>query len=720
MPGEAMRRTDSEAGMICQWLRAFIKMVIMRWIASLALFLVLTGVARAAGPDDQYLDVYNEVLQADSLQQGGQARAAAAKYVEAQTRLQRFKADYPGWNPDVVTFRLQYLAEKLQALGKVLPSANASTASAVAAVAASLPGTALEQQVAGLQEQVRALTATQGELENKLKEALSVQPAAVSPVELAKREEEIVALKKERDLLSVALDQAKAAGTAASEAAGSKLAADLAAAQFQASEANQKLEAANRELATLKAVAATQPAPADVAQIVQERDKFKEELAARTKDLADAQAHGDAQRKEALAQRDELQKKLEAANRELVTLKAAAATQPAPADVAQIVQERDKLKEELAARSKDLADAQAHGDQEVIAADAQRKEALAQQDELQKNLEAANRELATLKAAVATQPAPADVSQIVQERDKLKEELTARTKDLADAEAHGDQEVIAAHAQVKEALAQRDELQKNLDAASAATTVADNAEIEQLRARLDVLEAKAVPYTTEELAILNQTPSQPPAQLPAASAAPAKRSRSAHSAMDLPPGAGPLMADALRASMERDFAQAEEKYREILRQDENNVYVLAHLANAQFAEGHLEDCEKTVDRALALDPDDPASLYLLGVLRYRQEKLDEALVALSRSAQLNSTNAGTQNYLGCVLADKGMRPAAETALRKALQLEPDYPDAHYNLAFIYATEKPPSPELARWHYKRAVDLGHAKSPSLETLLAGEK
>jgi Tfp pilus assembly protein PilF/predicted nucleic acid-binding Zn-ribbon protein len=637
--------------MICQWLRAFIKMVIMRWIASLALFLVLTGVARAAGPDDQYLDVYNEVLQADSLQQGGQARAAAAKYVEAQSRLQKFKADYPGWNPDVVTFRLQYLTDQLQALGKALPSANASTASAVAAAAVSLPGTALEQQVAGLQEQVRALTATQGELENKLKEALSVQPAAVSPVELAKREEEIVALKKERDLLSVALDQAKAAGTAASEAAGSKLAADLAAAQFQAGEANQKLEAANRELGTLKAAAATQPAPAEVTQIVQERDKLKEELASRTKDLADAQAHGD---------------------------------------------------------------------QEGIAAQAQLKEALAQRDELQKKLEAANGELATLKAAAATQPAPADVTQIVQERDKLKEELAARTKDLADAEAHGDQEVIAAHAQVKEALAQRDELQKKLDAASAATTAADNAEIEQLRARLAVLEAKAVPYTTEELAILNQTQSQPPAQLPAASAAPAKRSRSAHSAMDLPPGAGPLMADALRASMERDFAQAEEKYREILRQDENNVYVLAHLANAQFAEGHLEDCEKTVDRALALDPDDPASLYLLGVLRYRQEKLDEALVALSRSAQLNSTNAGTQNYLGCVLADKGMRPAAETALRKALQLEPDYPDAHYNLAFIYATEKPPSPELARWHYKRAVDLGHAKSPSLETVLAGEK
>jgi Flp pilus assembly protein TadD len=193
-----------------------------------------------------------------------------------------------------------------------------------------------------------------------------------------------------------------------------------------------------------------------------------------------------------------------------------------------------------------------------------------------------------------------------------------------------------------------------------------------------------------------------------------------HSIKDLPPGAGALMADAMRASMERDFARAESKYLEILGQDEYNVYVLAHLANAQFAEGHLEDCEKTVNRALAVDPEDPASLYLLGVLRYRQEKLDAALDALSRSAKLNSTNAGTENYLGCVLADKGQRTAAETALRKALELDPDYADAHYNLAFVYATEKPPSPGLARWHYKRAKDLGHAKSPALEKLLDGEK
>ena len=114
--------------------------------------------------------------------------------------------------------------------------------------------------------------------------------------------------------------------------------------------------------------------------------------------------------------------------------------------------------------------------------------------------------------------------------------------------------------------------------------------------------------------------------------------------------------------------------------------------------GQLDVCEKTVTHALALDPEDPASLYILGILRFRQEKLDEALDALSRSAKYSPTNAGTQYYLGNALAEKGLRSQAETAFRKALQFEPDYPEAHYSLACVYASEKPPSLELARWHY----------------------
>jgi tetratricopeptide (TPR) repeat protein len=244
------------------------------------------------------------------------------------------------------------------------------------------------------------------------------------------------------------------------------------------------------------------------------------------------------------------------------------------------------------------------------------------------------------------------------------------------------------------------------------------------------LEAQAVPYTPEELAVMKQNPSpastQAPLPAPAQAAAPAPAAMPAppaaskhiaHSMKDLPPGAGALMTEARRAAMERDYAKAAGKYEEILRQDPDNVYVLGHLAKTQYDMGQLGECEKTAIRSVALDPDDPAGLYILGVLRYRQERLDEALDALSRSARFNPTNAGTQYYLGNVLAEKGLRQASETAFRKALQCEPDYAEAHYGLACVYAEEKPPSLELARWHYRRSLDLGHDKNQALEKALA---
>lgn len=484
--------------------------------AVLALSLVCALAARAAGPDEQYLDIYNEILQADSLQQNGRSALAAEKYAEAQSTLQKLQTDYPRWNPDIVHFRLDYLAERLQELAKFAPPSSAHAPAALAPT--NLPAATAQQEIAVLQEQLRALTAANGELENKLKEALSVQPAAVSPRELIKAGERIVELEKECDLLKTDLEQAK--------------------------------------------------------------------------------------------------------------------------------------------------------------------------------------------ASKAASGAPAEAKALAAERDKLKEELAARTKELADAKARGKADLLAARAALKDAQRERDELAKKL---AATQPGGDNS---KSRAPSPVEPVKPVAPANPP------PPNDPPA--PAAPATNAAPAHVIHTSKDLPPGAGPLMADAMRASMERDFARAEQKYQEILRQDENNVYVLAHLANAQFAGGHLDQCEKTVLKALALDADDAASLYLLGILRYRQEKLDAALDALNRSAKFNPTNAGTQNYLGCVLADKGLRSAAESALRKALQLDPDYADAHYNLALVYAGEQPPSPSLARWHYDRAVTLGHARNPDFEKTLPAAK
>ena len=90
--------------------------------------------------------------------------------------------------------------------------------------------------------------------------------------------------------------------------------------------------------------------------------------------------------------------------------------------------------------------------------------------------------------------------------------------------------------------------------------------------------------------------------------------------------------------------------------------------------------------------------------------------SLSRAAQLDPEDARTQNYLGIALSQKGLRKPAETALRRAVLLQPGYGEAQNNLAVIYATQEPPFLELARWHYQRALASGHPKNAELEKML----
>ncbi len=53
---------------------------------------------------------------------------------------------------------------------------------------------------------------------------------------------------------------------------------------------------------------------------------------------------------------------------------------------------------------------------------------------------------------------------------------------------------------------------------------------------------------------------------------------------------------------------------------------------------------------------------------------------------------------------------------QAITTDPNYADAHFNLAVILITTQPSSRELAREHYARATALGTQPSPSLERLL----
>ena len=217
-----------------------------------------------------------------------------------------------------------------------------------------------------------------------------------------------------------------------------------------------------------------------------------------------------------------------------------------------------------------------------------------------------------------------------------------------------------------------------------------------------------MPYSDEELALISKPQ---PEMLVASVRSPGKKTQ-----RELPDEAAGLLAEARRHVLAHELDKAEQTYEKILKLDEKNVSTLADLASIQIELNHMAEAEKNVKTAIALDPDNEYSVFVLGRLRFDQDKFDDALEAFSRAAELDPRDAENQNYLGITLSEKGLRGPAETALRKAIQINPGNADAHANLAVIYITQQPPLVELAKWHYEKALAAGHSHVPNLEKLL----
>ena len=94
----------------------------MKWFSVIVALLLAVAGARAEGPDDQYIRIYNLIQEADKLNSAGQPSEALPKYLEAQTALQRFQKGYPDWNVQVISFRLNYVAGKIAAVSARVPA----------------------------------------------------------------------------------------------------------------------------------------------------------------------------------------------------------------------------------------------------------------------------------------------------------------------------------------------------------------------------------------------------------------------------------------------------------------------------------------------------------------------------------------------------------------------------------------------------------------------
>ena len=247
-------------------------------LAACSVLAAAIHVNAAASPQDDYLQIYVMINEADKLSQGGQSSQAREKYETALTRLEKLKNENPEWEPTIVKYRIKYLNDKLAGLKSVPATPSAPPAAA--------PSPAVEKSPAPTTP------------------ASSETPAAATPVPPAKKESPAPAP-------AVSSDDPSALRQRIIQLTG-----DLESARTELKQAKTDLEQALAEKKGLQERVSSAPSgDAGVAALQQENSSLRTKLAATEESLKKA-AGGDVAGEMASlrGQVDSLEKKLAEAN----------------------------------------------------------------------------------------------------------------------------------------------------------------------------------------------------------------------------------------------------------------------------------------------------------------------------------------------------------------------------------------------------------------------
>lgn len=229
--------------------------------------------------------------------------------------------------------------------------------------------------------------------------------------------------------------------------------------------------------------------------------------------------------------------------------------------------------------------------------------------------------------------------------------------------------------------------------------------------RYDLATAPAPPPLLEETPPVFEPVKLPPLPLPVS--------------MESPPDTQPpvesdiietIGAEGIAAFQKGNFTGAREAYTRVLKIEPNNIPALVNLGATEFRLGHYEEAQRLLNRSLQIKADNPLAWCNLGILYLEQNDPMRALAAMAQAVIYAPNDAVARNYLGVAAGRNHWFDAAEMELRRAIELNPNYAEAHFNLAVFCLERQPPAKELARRHYQKALDLGATSDPLIDKAL----
>lgn len=147
-----------------------------------------------------------------------------------------------------------------------------------------------------------------------------------------------------------------------------------------------------------------------------------------------------------------------------------------------------------------------------------------------------------------------------------------------------------------------------------------------------------------------------------------------------------------------------------------HLEVIKSTAKLLLKEGETAEARQVLMKGLHLEPDDKTIRLLMGMLHCQANEFENAMYMLEPLVEEDPSNANARVVLGTAYFGLGRIPDAKAEMKCAVNLNPRLSEAHYNLTQILLSTTPPDLDGARYHYKKALDLGSKPDKDLNFLL----
>jgi len=131
------------------------------------------------------------------------------------------------------------------------------------------------------------------------------------------------------------------------------------------------------------------------------------------------------------------------------------------------------------------------------------------------------------------------------------------------------------------------------------------------------------------------------------------------------------------------FGTAITYFRQSLALKPDDIFAALNIANCYLKMGQSGEAEKFLLEFSRKGFPDSQIYFLLGNIKFFEQKYDEAINYYQECLNLNPDSASALNALGAVSTLRGELEKAETYLQRALQINPELTNANYNLAQVY-------------------------------------